>query len=88
MPAPFSQTMRARHAARPAWTGLALTVLLLIAWAIWFFGSRVSVYAVSYAARLEIEKGAGTSFAGTHLFTRAGFTWFYLKQKILYLRAT
>ncbi len=58
MPAPFSQTMRALHAARPAWAGLALTVLLLIAWAIWFFGSRVSVYAVSYAARLEIEQAA------------------------------
>ena len=50
--------MRALHADRPAWTGLVLVVLLLIAWAVWFFGSRVSVYAVSYAARLEIEQAA------------------------------
>ena len=56
MPAPFSQTMRALHAARPSWTGLVLVVLLLIGWAIWFFGSRVSVFSVSHAARLEIEQ--------------------------------
>ena len=60
MPAPFSQTMRVLHADRPAWTGLVLVlvVLLLIAWAVWFFGSRVSVYAVSETARLEIEQAA------------------------------
>ncbi len=58
MPAPFSQTMRTLHADRPTWTGLVLVVLLLIAWAVWFFGSRVSVYAVSDAARLEIEQAA------------------------------
>ncbi len=48
--------MRALHAARPSWTGLVLIVVLLIGWAIWFFGSRVSVFSVSHAARLEIEQ--------------------------------
>ena len=35
---------------------LALVVMLLIAWAAWFTGARVAVYAASESARLEIDR--------------------------------
>lgn len=39
---------------RRSGVGLLLAGVLLGAWSLWFFGSRVSVYAVSSAARLQV----------------------------------
>jgi multidrug resistance efflux pump len=37
-------------------TVIAVAALLLTVWSVWFFGSRVAVYAVSEGARLEVDR--------------------------------
>ena len=53
----FSRTLRALRADGPAgWLIQALVAALLLAlWAGWFFGSRVTVLAVSLSARAEVD---------------------------------
>jgi multidrug resistance efflux pump len=60
MPTAFSRSMRsleADHFRRATW-GLLLVAALLSAWGAWFLGARVTVYAVSHTARLEVEWAA------------------------------
>ena len=54
----FSRTLRALRADGPAgWLIQALVAALLLAlWAGWFFGSRVTVLAVSTSARTEVDR--------------------------------
>ena len=58
MPNPFSRSLRSLEAdGFRRWTlAVALSVLLLAAWAAWFFLAEVSVYAVTPLARLEVER--------------------------------
>ena len=53
----FSRTLRALRTDGPAgWLIRALVAALLLGlWAAWFFGSRVTVLAVSTAARAEVD---------------------------------
>ena len=53
----FSRTLRALRADGPAgWLIQALVAAVLLAlWALWFFGSRVTVLAVSTSARAEVD---------------------------------
>ena len=54
MPSHFSRSLRALEAeGRHAWLATAVTVSLLIAWAVWFVAARVVLYETSTAARLE-----------------------------------
>lgn len=60
MAIPFSRSMRSLQAddfRRSAW-GLALAGALLLAWTLWFILSRVSIYEVTDAARLEADRSA------------------------------
>ena len=63
----FSKTMRSVSAdrSRASLVGIALVLVLLAAWATWLMRSRVSVYAVSSAARLEAN-GATYSIYSLH----------------------
>lgn len=60
MGATFSQTTRALEAAsgRGSRLGMAAAVLLLGAWAAWFFGASVTEWATSDTARIEVERAA------------------------------
>jgi membrane fusion protein (multidrug efflux system) len=60
MSATFSQTLRslATERRRPSMGGIALTVILLGAWAFWFFRARVTVIETSETARLEVDLAA------------------------------
>jgi membrane fusion protein, adhesin transport system len=60
LPTPFSRTTRSLsadtgHGALLTWT---LGSILLSAWLSWFFFARVTIYEVSKAARLEVERSA------------------------------
>jgi membrane fusion protein (multidrug efflux system) len=60
MPTAFSRSMRSLEAdgfRRATW-GLLLMAALLGAWGAWFLRGRVTVYAVSHTARLEVERAA------------------------------
>jgi multidrug resistance efflux pump len=60
MPTVFSRSMRSLEVddfRRTAW-GLLLAAALLGAWGAWFLCARVTVYAVSHSARLEVEQAA------------------------------
>ena len=54
----FSRTLRALRADGPAgWLIQALVAALLLGlWGAWFFGSRVTVLAVSTSARAEVDR--------------------------------
>src|SRR5690349_15131688 len=56
----FSQTLQSLAAERRRrWlVGLAVSLALLTAWAVWFFGAKVAVAMASDKARLEVEFGA------------------------------
>ena len=58
MPNPFSRTLRSLESdGHRRWIlGLIPALLLLAAWSVWFFGSRVAVYEVSDRARIEAER--------------------------------
>ena len=60
MPAVFSRSVRSLEADgfRRSIFGLVLVVILLAAWAVWFFGARVARYEVSNQARLEVDQAA------------------------------
>ena len=60
MAATFSQTIRALEAAngRRSRLGMATAVLLLGAWAGWFFFASVTEWATSDSARIEVERAA------------------------------
>jgi multidrug resistance efflux pump len=60
MAATFSQSLRALSVDRPrrSLVAAAIAAPLLAAWLGWFFAARVSVYAVSDAARLEVERAS------------------------------
>ncbi len=76
MASTFFRSVRSLEAdnSRRSYLGLALATLLLGAWLIWFFVARVSVYAVSDKAELEVdraahpvESAAGGRIVATHL---------------------
>src|SRR5215470_1016606 len=54
----FAQSMRALAADRGRWSipGLVLVLVLLSGWGAWFVGARVTVYAVTPTARLEVDQ--------------------------------
>ena len=56
MAAPFARTTRALAAESPrlAFAAWALASIVLLAWGVWFFASRVTVVEVSRKARLEV----------------------------------
>lgn len=58
MASPFSRTLRALEAdgTRRWIAGLVPALLLLLAWAVWFLGARVSVYEVSDQAWLAVDR--------------------------------
>jgi multidrug resistance efflux pump len=60
MPVSFSRTTRslANESSRPTLIAWGLTALVLIAWLLWLAFARVTVYEVSAAARLEVERAA------------------------------
>lgn len=60
MPSPFFRSehfLESETFKRGAW-GLLIAAVLLSLWAVWFFRARVSVYAVSEAADLEVDRAA------------------------------
>lgn len=60
MPSPFFRSERfleSETVKRSAW-GLLIAAALLSMWAVWFFRARVSVYAVSETADLEVDRAA------------------------------
>ena len=76
MAAAFAQSMRALEADRGRWmtSGLILVFILLGSWGGWFTCARVTVYAFSQNARLEVDRAGhpiATSVSGrvasTHL---------------------
>src|SRR5215471_10848453 len=54
----FSQSMRALAVDGGRWSipGLVLVLMLLSGWGAWFVGARVTVYAVTPTARLEVDQ--------------------------------
>lgn len=58
MPQPFSRSVHALEldGRRSRVVVLAVAAVLLAAWAVWFLGSRVAIYAVSDQARLEVDR--------------------------------
>ncbi len=56
----FSRTLRSleSHGFRSTLVALALAMALLLAWGPWFFLARVSLYAVTDTARLEVDQQA------------------------------
>jgi multidrug resistance efflux pump len=55
---PFSRSLRSLHAdgRRPWAIALLVAAVLLGGWVAWFFAAEVTVYAVTSAARLEVER--------------------------------
>ena len=60
MASTFFRSVRSLEAdnSRRSYLGLALAALLLGAWMVWFFLARVSVYAVTNKAELEVDRAA------------------------------
>jgi len=60
MASTFFRSVRSLEAdnSQRSYLGLALVALLLGAWMVWFFGARVSVYAVTNKAGLEVDRAA------------------------------
>jgi len=60
MASTFFRSVRSLEAdnSQRSYLGLALAALLLGAWMVWFFGARVSVYAVTNKAGLEVDRAA------------------------------
>src|SRR5579863_7939279 len=60
MASTFFRSVRSLEAdnSQRSYLGLALAALLLTAWMLWFFLARVSVYAVSNKAELEVDRAA------------------------------
>jgi multidrug resistance efflux pump len=60
MASTFFRSIRSLDAdnSQRSYLGLALATLLLVAWMIWFFLARVSVYAVTNKADLEVDRAA------------------------------
>src|SRR5262245_33699041 len=54
----FSQSMRALAADRGRWslTGLGMVLVLLGGWGTWCVYARITVYAITQTARLEIDQ--------------------------------
>jgi multidrug resistance efflux pump len=76
MASTFFRSVRSLEAdnSQRSYLGLALAALLLTAWMIWFFLARVSVYAVTNKAELEVDRAAhpvesavGGRVVATHL---------------------
>ena len=57
MAAPFARTTRSLAADSPrlAFVAWFIAFVVLLAWGVWFFGSRVTVVEVSRKARLEVS---------------------------------
>jgi multidrug resistance efflux pump len=57
MPTPFFRTLRALESdgAARRWWSLAIVLVLLAGWSVWFFGVPVAVYETSRSARLEVD---------------------------------
>ena len=60
MASTFFRSVRSLEAdnSQRSYLGLALAALLLGAWMVWFFVARVSVYAVTNKAELEVDRAA------------------------------
>ena len=60
MASTFFRSVRSLEAdnSQRSYLGLALAALLLGAWMVWFFLARVSVYAVTNKAELEVDRAA------------------------------
>src|ERR687885_429986 len=58
MSTPFSRSLRSLTAdrGRRSLGGILLATALLSAWAVWFFLARVTLYAVTTLARLEVDR--------------------------------
>src|SRR5919205_592735 len=58
MSTPFSSSLRSLTAdrGRRSLGGILLATALLSAWAVWFFLARVTLYAVTTLARLEVDR--------------------------------
>jgi membrane fusion protein (multidrug efflux system) len=60
MASPFLRTMRSLEAerGRKTWIRLAVNLAVLFAWGVWMHAARVSVYATTSKARLEVSRMA------------------------------
>jgi membrane fusion protein (multidrug efflux system) len=66
MPPPFARSLRALDADRSRWWAMfsAFGIALAAAWLVWAFVARVSVYAQSASARLEVDRSASSVESG------------------------
>ena len=58
MSSPFSRSMRSLTADgfRRSTLGLLIAATLLTSWAVWFYFARITLYEVTTAARLEVDR--------------------------------